>query len=91
MMINTIDTLSVPFYERGNVIGFFIGQGVNVEEVSSDCLSATEVYHPETPSSVQLYQVLNTHEDTHACMHTRTHTHTSVLVSLLPLTNITLL
>lgn len=87
MMINTIDTLSVPFYERGNVIGFFIGQGVSVEEVPSDCLSATEVYHPETPSSLQFYQVLNTHEDTHACMHT----HRSVLVSLLPLTNITLL
>eukprot|EP00066_Takifugu_rubripes_P003798 XP_003966667.1 PREDICTED: xanthine dehydrogenase/oxidase [Takifugu rubripes] len=33
-------------------------QGVNVEEVPSDCLSATEVYHPETPSSVQLYQAV---------------------------------
>lgn len=72
MMINTINTLSGPFYERGNVIGFFYGQGVNVEEVPSDCLSATEVYHPETPSSVQFYQVLNTHEHTHIHMHAHT-------------------
>uniref|UniRef100_H3CM91 Xanthine dehydrogenase/oxidase n=1 Tax=Tetraodon nigroviridis TaxID=99883 RepID=H3CM91_TETNG len=33
-------------------------QGVNVEEVPSHCLSATEVYHPETPSSVQIYQAV---------------------------------
>ncbi|XP_041821919.1 xanthine dehydrogenase/oxidase isoform X2 [Chelmon rostratus] len=33
-------------------------QGVNVEEVGSDCLSATEIYHQETPSSVQVYQVV---------------------------------
>ncbi|XP_038153656.1 xanthine dehydrogenase/oxidase [Cyprinodon tularosa] len=33
-------------------------QGVGVQEVSSDCLSATEVYHPETPSSVQVYQAV---------------------------------
>ncbi|XP_028255483.1 xanthine dehydrogenase/oxidase-like [Parambassis ranga] len=33
-------------------------QGVNVEAVSADCLSATEVYHPETPSSVQVYQAV---------------------------------
>lgn len=50
------------------LLAFFIGQGVNVEEVSSDCLSATEVYHPETPSSVQFYQVLNTHKHTQKCI-----------------------
>ncbi|XP_041638284.1 xanthine dehydrogenase/oxidase-like [Cheilinus undulatus] len=33
-------------------------QGVVVEEVSSDCLSATDVYHPDTPSSVQVYQAV---------------------------------
>uniref|UniRef100_A0A3B3VEH9 xanthine dehydrogenase n=1 Tax=Poecilia latipinna TaxID=48699 RepID=A0A3B3VEH9_9TELE len=31
-------------------------QGLNVQEVSSEYLSATEIYHPETPSSVQVYQ-----------------------------------
>ncbi|XP_061157633.1 xanthine dehydrogenase/oxidase isoform X1 [Syngnathus typhle] len=31
-------------------------QGLNVEEVRSDLLSATEIYHQETPSSVQIYQ-----------------------------------
>ncbi|KAG7502396.1 xanthine dehydrogenase/oxidase [Solea senegalensis] len=33
-------------------------QGVNVDEVPSDCLSATQIYHPQTPSSVQIYQAL---------------------------------
>ncbi|XP_062236272.1 xanthine dehydrogenase/oxidase [Platichthys flesus] len=33
-------------------------QGVNVDEVRSDCLSATEIYHPVTPSSVQIYQAV---------------------------------
>ncbi|XP_038551164.1 xanthine dehydrogenase/oxidase-like, partial [Micropterus salmoides] len=33
-------------------------QGVNVEEVASDCLSAAEIYHPVTPSSVQIYQAV---------------------------------
>ncbi|XP_018522645.1 xanthine dehydrogenase/oxidase [Lates calcarifer] len=33
-------------------------QGVNVEEVKSDCVSATELYHPQTPSSVQIYQAV---------------------------------
>uniref|UniRef100_A0A8D0ANI5 Xanthine dehydrogenase n=1 Tax=Sander lucioperca TaxID=283035 RepID=A0A8D0ANI5_SANLU len=37
-------------------------QGLNVEAVPSDCLSAAEVYHPETPSGVQIYQV-NTVDD----------------------------
>lgn len=35
----------------------FLYQGVNVEEVRSDCLSAAEIYHQDTPSSVQIYQV----------------------------------
>ncbi|KAM7365856.1 hypothetical protein PAMP_016751 [Pampus punctatissimus] len=33
-------------------------QGVDVDEVSSNCLSATEIYHPETPTSVQIYQAV---------------------------------
>nr|XP_019933852.1 PREDICTED: xanthine dehydrogenase/oxidase-like [Paralichthys olivaceus] len=33
-------------------------QGVNVDEVRSDFVSATEIYHPETPSSVQIYQAV---------------------------------
>uniref|UniRef100_A0A3Q2NQQ5 Xanthine dehydrogenase n=1 Tax=Fundulus heteroclitus TaxID=8078 RepID=A0A3Q2NQQ5_FUNHE len=31
---------------------------MDVQEVSSECLSATEVYRPETPSSVQVYQAV---------------------------------
>uniref|UniRef100_A0A3Q3N181 Xanthine dehydrogenase/oxidase n=1 Tax=Mastacembelus armatus TaxID=205130 RepID=A0A3Q3N181_9TELE len=33
-------------------------QGVNVEVVRSDCLSATEIYRPQAPSSVQIYQAV---------------------------------
>ncbi|KAE8278574.1 Xanthine dehydrogenase/oxidase Xanthine dehydrogenase [Larimichthys crocea] len=33
-------------------------QGVTVEQVGADCLSAAEIYHPETPSSVQIYQAV---------------------------------
>ncbi|XP_068612678.1 xanthine dehydrogenase/oxidase [Brachionichthys hirsutus] len=33
-------------------------QGVNAEEVGSECLSAAEIYDPETPSSVQIYQAV---------------------------------
>ncbi|XP_037830392.1 xanthine dehydrogenase/oxidase [Kryptolebias marmoratus] len=33
-------------------------QGVRVQEVGSECLSATQVYHQETPSSVQIYQAV---------------------------------
>ncbi|XP_072235326.1 xanthine dehydrogenase/oxidase-like [Leuresthes tenuis] len=33
-------------------------QGVNVQEVGSECASATEIYHPQTPSSVQIYQAV---------------------------------
>ncbi|XP_037552441.1 xanthine dehydrogenase/oxidase isoform X2 [Nematolebias whitei] len=33
-------------------------QGVDVQEVSSKSLSATQVYHQETPSSVQIYQTV---------------------------------
>ncbi|XP_005932779.1 xanthine dehydrogenase/oxidase isoform X1 [Haplochromis burtoni] len=33
-------------------------QGLKVAEVTSVCLSATEVHHPETPSSVQIYQAV---------------------------------
>ena len=51
--------LTVGQQKRQTNVSFktFICQGVNVEEVSSDCLSATEVYRSETPSSVQIYQV----------------------------------
>ncbi|KAF7207112.1 xanthine dehydrogenase/oxidase [Nothobranchius furzeri] len=33
-------------------------QGVGTQEVSSDCVSATEVYQPETPSGIQIYQAV---------------------------------
>ncbi|KAK2857221.1 hypothetical protein Q5P01_005956 [Channa striata] len=33
-------------------------QGVNVEEIPSGFLSATDVYRPQTPSSVQIYQAV---------------------------------
>ncbi|XP_069577315.1 xanthine dehydrogenase/oxidase [Brachyistius frenatus] len=33
-------------------------QGVRVEEVQTECVSATEVYHPDTPSSVQVFQAV---------------------------------
>ncbi|MED6259817.1 hypothetical protein ATANTOWER_000009 [Ataeniobius toweri] len=33
-------------------------QGLSVEEVRSEYLRATEIYHPETPSSVQVYQAV---------------------------------
>ncbi|XP_037618622.1 xanthine dehydrogenase/oxidase isoform X2 [Sebastes umbrosus] len=33
-------------------------KGVNVDAVRSDCLSAAELHHPETPSSVQVYQAV---------------------------------
>ncbi|KAM7375600.1 hypothetical protein PAMA_014620 [Pampus argenteus] len=34
------------------------GEVVDVDKVSSDCLSATEIYHPETPTSIQIYQAV---------------------------------
>ncbi|XP_034409309.1 xanthine dehydrogenase/oxidase isoform X5 [Cyclopterus lumpus] len=33
-------------------------QGVKVDAVRPDCLSAADVYHPETPSSIQVYQAV---------------------------------
>ncbi|XP_028998370.1 xanthine dehydrogenase/oxidase [Betta splendens] len=33
-------------------------QGIRVEGIRSDCLSAVETYHPEPPSSVQVYQAV---------------------------------
>ncbi|KAF3688302.1 Xanthine dehydrogenase/oxidase Xanthine dehydrogenase [Channa argus] len=33
-------------------------QGILVEDIPSDHLSATEIFHPETPSSVQIYQAV---------------------------------
>ncbi|XP_023152952.1 xanthine dehydrogenase/oxidase [Amphiprion ocellaris] len=33
-------------------------QGVAVDDVSPDCLTATEVHHLETPTSVQIYQAV---------------------------------
>ncbi|CAN9498296.1 unnamed protein product [Ophioblennius macclurei] len=33
-------------------------QGVNVDDVAPNCLTATEIYHPQTPSSVQIYQAV---------------------------------
>ncbi|KAM3850718.1 xanthine dehydrogenase/oxidase [Diretmus argenteus] len=35
-----------------------VKDGVCVEQVRSECLSATEIHHPETPSSIQVYQAV---------------------------------
>ncbi|XP_076022009.1 xanthine dehydrogenase/oxidase [Genypterus blacodes] len=51
-------TLSLFYKFYLTVLQKLTEQGVCVEEISSDCLSATEIYHPETPSSVQIYQAV---------------------------------
>ncbi|XP_042260124.1 xanthine dehydrogenase/oxidase isoform X3 [Thunnus maccoyii] len=51
-------TLSLFYKFYLTVLQKLSGQGVNVDEVGSDCLSATEIYHPETPTSVQIYQAV---------------------------------
>ncbi|XP_061780151.1 xanthine dehydrogenase/oxidase [Nerophis lumbriciformis] len=49
-------TLSLFYKFYLTVLHKLRGQGLNVETLPSDLLSATELYHPETPSSVQIYQ-----------------------------------
>ncbi|XP_061897581.1 xanthine dehydrogenase/oxidase isoform X2 [Entelurus aequoreus] len=49
-------TLSLFYKFYLTVLHKLRGQGLNVETLPSDVLSATELYHPETPSSVQIYQ-----------------------------------
>ncbi|XP_078138559.1 LOW QUALITY PROTEIN: xanthine dehydrogenase/oxidase, partial [Centroberyx gerrardi] len=51
-------TLSLFYKFYLTVLQRLSREGVCVEEVQSDCLSATEIYHPETPSSVQVYQAV---------------------------------
>ncbi|XP_057685582.1 xanthine dehydrogenase/oxidase isoform X2 [Corythoichthys intestinalis] len=49
-------TLSLFYKFYLTVLQKLRGQGLNVEEVRSDFLSATEIYNQEIPSSVQIYQ-----------------------------------
>ncbi|XP_061540250.1 xanthine dehydrogenase/oxidase isoform X1 [Phycodurus eques] len=49
-------TLSLFYKFYLTVLQKLGGQGLNVEEVRSNFLSATEIYHQEPPSSVQIYQ-----------------------------------
>ncbi|KAM4711210.1 xanthine dehydrogenase/oxidase [Anableps anableps] len=51
-------TLSLFYKFYLTVLQKLRSQGLSVEEVSSECLSATEIYHPETPSSIQVYQAM---------------------------------
>ncbi|KAM8722350.1 xanthine dehydrogenase/oxidase [Acanthopagrus schlegelii] len=51
-------TLSLFYKFYLSVLQKLRAQGVDVDEVPSDCLSAAEIYHPETPSSVQVYQAV---------------------------------
>ncbi|XP_073318733.1 xanthine dehydrogenase/oxidase isoform X2 [Pagrus major] len=51
-------TLSLFYKFYLTVLQKLRAQGVSVDEVTSDCLSAAEIYHPETASSVQIYQAV---------------------------------
>ncbi|XP_054650388.1 xanthine dehydrogenase/oxidase [Dunckerocampus dactyliophorus] len=57
-MVSYRKTLTLSFFYKFylTVLQKLRQQGLNVEELRSDFLSATELYHPETPSSVQIYQ-----------------------------------
>ncbi|XP_077439045.1 xanthine dehydrogenase/oxidase [Vanacampus margaritifer] len=57
-MVTYRRTLSLSLFYKYylTVLQKLRGQGLNVEVVRSDLLSATEIYHQETPSSVQIYQ-----------------------------------
>lgn len=57
MKMNLSDLIYSVLFTFSCVVFFFFPQGVMVDEVRPDCLSATEIYHPQTPSSVQVYQV----------------------------------
>ncbi|XP_029378509.1 xanthine dehydrogenase/oxidase [Echeneis naucrates] len=59
-MVTYRQTLALSFFYKFylTVLQKLRLQGVAVEEVGSECLSATEIYHPQTPSSVQVYQAV---------------------------------
>ncbi|KAM4602225.1 xanthine dehydrogenase/oxidase isoform 2-T2 [Polymixia lowei] len=51
-------TLSLFYKFYLTVLQKLAEEGVCVEGVKADCLSATEIYHAETPSSLQVYQAV---------------------------------
>lgn len=51
-------TLSLFYKFYLSVLQRLRDQGLEVEPVPLNCVSATEVFHPESPSSVQLYQAV---------------------------------
>ncbi|KAM6893010.1 xanthine dehydrogenase/oxidase isoform 1-T1 [Lycodopsis pacificus] len=51
-------TLSLFYKFYLTVLQKLRDQGVKAEEVRSDCQSAADLFHPETPSSVQVYQAV---------------------------------
>nr|XP_057906870.1 xanthine dehydrogenase/oxidase [Doryrhamphus excisus] len=57
-MVSYRQTLSLSLFYKFylTVLQKLRRQGINVEELRSDLVSATELYHSETPSSVQIYQ-----------------------------------
>ncbi|KAM6893551.1 xanthine dehydrogenase/oxidase [Xenentodon cancila] len=59
-MVTYRRTLTLSFFYKFylTVLRKLSLQGVNVPEVGSEFLSATEMYHPETPSSAQIYQAV---------------------------------
>nr|XP_033471973.1 xanthine dehydrogenase/oxidase [Epinephelus lanceolatus] len=59
-MVTYRRTLTLSFFYKFylTVLQKLLDQGVDVAAVSSDCVSATQIYRPETASSVQIYQVV---------------------------------
>ncbi|XP_034034746.1 xanthine dehydrogenase/oxidase [Thalassophryne amazonica] len=57
-MVTYRRTLTLSFFYKFylTVLQKLREQGVDVEDVPSDCLTATDIYQPETPTSVQIYQ-----------------------------------
>lgn len=56
-------TLSLFYKFYLSALQWLQEQGAEVEAVPPECLSATEVYHSPTPSSVQLYQAVPEGQD----------------------------
>ncbi|XP_049922243.1 xanthine dehydrogenase/oxidase [Epinephelus moara] len=59
-MVTYRRTLTLSFFYKFylTVLQKLLDQGVDVAAVSSDCVSATQIYRPETASSVQIYQAV---------------------------------
>ncbi|XP_049426562.1 xanthine dehydrogenase/oxidase [Epinephelus fuscoguttatus] len=59
-MVTYRRTLTLSFFYKFYlmVLQKLLDQGVDVAAVSSDCVSATQIYRPETASSVQIYQAV---------------------------------